>query len=537
MEKKRVIIIGAGPAGLSSAYYLLKNTDIKPVILEESEYIGGISRTHVHNENRMDLGGHRFFTKSEEVMNLWTELFEMQTAPSKDQLLLNDAKSCGKGEFKAGSDPEISDNVLLKRRRISRIYFLKKFFDYPVSFKPETFLNMGFINCIFAAFGYLKACILKRKEDSLENFYINRFGEPLYKMFFEDYTKKVWGIHPSHISPDWGAQRVKGLSIKRLIENCFKKKNKVIETSLIEEFLYPKKGPGQLYEVMAEKIKEMGGTIIFNNSVIGIDFADISAEADCNNTNQMLPRKISTNSKISAVRTKDKSGGFHTFECDCVFSSMPVKDLVAAFNKDIDTEISDIAKNLPYRDFITAGLLLNRLKVANRTKIKTVGNIIPDCWIYIQERSVKLGRLQIFNNWSPYMVKDFENTVFIGLEYFCNESDSMWNMKEADFIEMASNELELIGIIDKKEIIDSTMIRVKKAYPAYFGSYKDFEKLRLYLDSVENLYCIGRNGQHRYNNMDHSILTGFEAARAFINNTDREKVWKVNTEDEYHEEK
>ena len=259
----------------------------------------------------------------------------------------------------------------------------------------------------------------------------------------------------------------------------------------------------------------MGGKIILENSVVGIDFNE---------------------GKISSLKIKDKSGEIHNFDCDVVFSSMPVKDLVASFNTEIDNEISDIAKNLPYRDFITVGLLLNKLKVKNNTKIKTVGNIIPDCWIYIQERNVKLGRLQIFNNWSPYMLNDFENNVFIGLEYFCSEGDLLWNMDESEFIEMAATELESIGIIDKESIIDSTIIKVKKAYPAYFGAYKDFDKVRKYLDSIENLYCIGRNGQHRYNNMDHSILTGFEAARAFINHSSKEKIWKVNTEDEYHEE-
>ena len=518
-DKEKVVIIGAGPAGLSVAYYLLKNTEIKPIILEESEYIGGISRTHNHNGNRMDLGGHRFFTKSDDVMNLWMELFPVQELPSIDQILLATEEQKKEWQGKTGVDPETDDEMFLKRNRLSRIYFLKKFFDYPISFKPETFMNMGLINVILAGFGYIGSCIKKRKENSLEDFYINRFGVPLYRMFFEDYTEKLWGIHPRSIAPDWGAQRVKGLSLLGVIKNCLLKpfiKKENVETSLIEEFLYPKKGPGQLYEAMATKIIEMGGQIIMNNSV-----------------NQIL----FDGDKICGVKAIDNNGNESTFDCDVVFSSMPVKDLVMSFNKDVEKEVKEVAENLPYRDFMTVGLLVKKFAIKNKSKYKTVGDIIPDCWIYIQERNVKLGRLQIFNNWSPYMVKDFENTVWIGLEYFCSEGDSMWTMDNSKFIEMASNELEEIGIIKKDDILDSTLIRVKKAYPAYFGTYKDFDKVKNYLDTIPNLYCVGRNGQHRYNNMDHSILTGIEAAKAFISGNGKEQVWSVNTENEYHEKK
>ena len=518
-DKEKVVIIGAGPAGLSVAYYLLKNTEIKPIILEESEYIGGISRTHNHNGNRMDLGGHRFFTKSDDVMNLWMELFPVQELPSKDQIILANEEQKKEWQGKTGVDPEKEDEMFLKRNRLSRIYFLKKFFDYPISFKPETFMNMGFVNVMKAGFGYIGSCIKKRKENSLEDFYINRFGVPLYRMFFEDYTEKLWGIHPSSIAPDWGAQRVKGLSLLGVIKNCLLKpfiKKENVETSLIEEFLYPKKGPGQLYEAMASKITEMGGQIIMNNSVKQILF-----DGD----------------KICGVKAIDNNGNESTFDCDVVFSSMPVKDLVMSFNKDVEKDVREVAENLPYRDFMTVGLLVKKFAIKNKSKYKTVGDIIPDCWIYIQERNVKLGRLQIFNNWSPYMVQDFENTVWIGLEYFCSEGDSMWTMDNAKFIEMASNELEEIGIIKKDDILDSTLIRVKKAYPAYFGTYKDFDKVKNYLDTIPNLYCVGRNGQHRYNNMDHSILTGIEAAKSFISGAGKEQVWSVNTENEYHEKK
>lgn len=509
MKQNKIIIIGAGPAGLACAYYLLKNTDIKPVILEATGFIGGISRSHIYNGNSMDMGGHRFFTKNEEVMNLWKELFPIQEMPSIDDILLGRTEKFSDH----GVNPEVKNEVFLKRNRLSRIYFLRKFFDYPISFKPETFINMGFLNLMKAGAGYLYSCIRKRKENSLEDFYINRFGRPLYEMFFEDYTEKLWGIHPSKIAPDWGAQRVKGLSLFGVLKNCVLKpfKNKNTETSLIEEFYYPKFGPGQLYEFMADRIKQMGGEIYLNSEVRTIKFG---------------------NGKI--VSLTDNNG--NVWECDAVFSSMPVKDLITAFEGDsIPSDIRDSAKNLPYRDFMTVGLLVKKFAIKNKSKYKTVSDIIPDCWIYIQERNVKLGRLQIFNNWSPYLVKDLENTVWIGLEYFCSENDEMWNSKDDDFIKFAIRELASIGIINENDVLGSTLVRVKKAYPAYFGTYKDFDRVKEELNKIPNLYCIGRNGQHRYNNMDHSILSAFEAARAMINGTDKNIVWSVNTEKEYHE--
>lgn len=514
-NKKNIVIIGAGPAGLAAAYYLLKHTDCKPIILEATEFIGGISRTHKYNGNRMDLGGHRFFTKNAEVMSLWQELFPIQEMPSKDDILLGRMEKFSN----TGINPEVTDEVFLKRNRLSRIYFLKKFFDYPISFKPATFINMGFINLMKAGFGYLYSCAIKRKENSLEDFYINRFGKPLYSMFFEDYTEKLWGIHPSKIAPDWGAQRVKGLSLLNVLKNCLLKpfiKKENVETSLIEEFFYPKFGPGQFYEAMAQKIEEMGGKIYLNNEVRKIQFNE---------------------GKISYIVAKSPDGDI-TYPCDTIFSSMPVKDLVNSFNgDDIPNEIKQIARDLPYRDFMTVGLLVRKFAIKNKSKYKTVSDIIPDCWIYIQERNVKLGRLQIFNNWSPYLVKDLENTVWIGLEYFCSEGDEMWTSKDADFIDFAKKELASIGIINEEDVLDATLVRVKKAYPAYFGSYEHFDKVKKALTNIDGLYCIGRNGQHRYNNMDHSILTAYEAARAFIDGADKNIIWNVNAEKEYHETK
>ncbi len=512
-EKSRTaIIIGAGPAGLTAAYRFLLDTDIKPVILEESEYIGGISRTAVVGGNRMDIGGHRFFSKNDEVNAMWQELMPLQGKPSIDDLTLGVEKPLAED----GPDPETEDRVMLLRNRISRIFFLRKFFDYPISLKPETFKNMGFANTMRAGFGYLGSCIVKKKEDSLENFYINRFGRPLYEMFFEDYTTKLWGRSPAQISADWGAQRVKGLSLSKAVWNVlskpFRPKDKV-ETSLIEQYYYPKKGPGQLWETLADEIRRRGGEIIMNTRI-----EKIRVE----------------NGRVSAVTASDG----REFTGDYFMSTMPVKDLVAGMGEAAPADVRRIAAGLPYRDFITVGLLVNKLKLQNKTKVRTLTGDVPDCWIYVQERDVKIGRLQLFNNWSPYMVADPKHTMWIGLEYFCNEGDELWSMSDEAFIDFAIGELVKIDVIDRSDVIDSTRIRVKKAYPAYFDTYSEFDTVKDYLSGIENLWCLGRNGQHRYNNMDHSMLTAMEAVRAIAaGSTDKSAVWGVNTEKEYHETK
>lgn len=511
--KKTAIIIGAGPAGLTAAYQLLKETDLKPIVLEASPYIGGIARTHVHHGNRMDLGGHRFFSKSAEVNKLWNELIPLQGAPSFDDKKLGVEKTLAEN----GPDPEQEDRVFLLRRRISRIFFLHKFFDYPLSLKPETFINMGFARTMKSGFGYIGAQIVKKKEDSLENFYINRFGRPLYEMFFEYYTENLWGRHPSEISADWGAQRVKGLSLSKAVWNViskpFRPKDKV-ETSLIEEFYYPKKGPGQLWEFLASDIQKMGGEVILNCTV-----REIKVEGN----------------RVTAVVTEDG----REFRGEQFFSTMPVKDLVAGMGDAAPAEVQRVAAGLPYRDYITVGMLVDKLKLENKTKFKTLTGDVPDCWIYIQDRDVKLGRLQIYNNWSPYLVADPEHSMWIGLEYFCNEGDEMWNMSDEDFIAMAKEELCRIDVIgDPAEVRDACRLKVKKAYPAYFDTYAEFDTVKDYLSSIGNLWCLGRNGQHRYNNMDHSMLTAIEAVRAVAaGSTDKTAVWGVNTEKEYHEEK
>ena len=519
---KKVVIRGAGPAGLTAAYEILKDNkkeEYEVVILEESNDIGGISKTVKYNGNRMDIGGHRFFSKDERVMNFWEELMPIQGKNSFDDEILGREKPLVKG----GPNPEKEDDVMLLRTRVSRIYYLKKFFDYPISLKLQTFTNMGLIRTIKAGFSYLKSIIIKKEENSLENFYINRFGKVLYGMFFEKYTEKLWGRHPSEISADWGAQRVKGLSIKAVIKDAFskvfgKKNKKEVETSLIEQFWYPKYGPGQLWETLAKVIEENGGKIKKGYSVKNIYIKEnIIKSVECE-----------VNGKMELV------------EGDIFISSMPVKDLILGMKgkEKISERINEIAAGLPYVDFQTVGVLVNKIKLKNKTKMKTLGNIVPDCWIYVQEPEVKMLRLQIFNNWSPYLVKDAENTVWIGIEYTCKENDEYWNMSDKEFSEFAINELASIGIIDKEDVLDSHREKVKKAYPAYFDTYEHMDELVEFLNSFSNLYCIGRNGQHRYNNMDHSMVTAMEAVKNIKQNiSDKSNIWNVNTEKEYHEVK
>ena len=513
---KKVIIIGAGPAGLTAAYELLdKSKNYEVIVLEESDTYGGISKTVNYKGNRMDMGGHRFFSKSKKVNDWWEKMLPTQGSLPKDDILLNRESTIHDG----GPNPEKTDKVMLKRNRLSRIFFKNKFFDYPISLKFETLKNMGFGTTLVVGFSYLKSMIFKRKEESLEDFYINRFGKKLYSMFFENYTENLWGRHPSKISPEWGAQRVKGLSIKAILKDMFskkfKKKNRKIETSLIEEFSYPKLGPGELWELTANEIIKKGGKIIKNAKVIGI------------NKNK---KNVVTGVTYLSNKKEIKIDG------DYVISSMPIKDLVESMN-DVPNKYLKIASGLPYRDYMTVGVLLNHLNLKNKTKIKTIGNIIPDNWIYVHDRRVKMGRIQVYNNWSPYLVKDIDNTIWLGLEYFCLENDNMWKMTDEEFSKMAINELITMKLIDSNEnVLDYHVERVKKAYPAYFDTYEHIEDLKKYLDTIPNLYCVGRNGQHRYNNLDHSMCTSFETVKNILNNVkDKSNIWNINMEKEYHE--
>lgn len=525
MAKKKLVIVGAGPAGLTAAFEVLKSSDeIEPVILESTGRIGGISCTINHRGNRIDIGGHRFFSKSKKVMDWWLERMPLQGGPSRDDIELARAREWNPG----GPDPEREDRVLLLRDRVSRIFYLRKFFDYPLSLRPITVYNLGVLRTALALLGYLYSSFVKLPDrDSLENFLINRFGRPLYRMFFESYTEKVWGYHPRFISAAWGAQRIKGLSLSKAIFQALKTGlrfglsssdlgQQKVETSLIERFLYPKFGPGQMWECVASDISNMGGMIQLNHKVTAIEVKG---------------------TRVVSVTASTKDGPV-VYPCDFFISTMPIKDLISSMDSElISTDIRRVASGLPYRDFMTVGLLVERLKLTSKVDSMPAQRLISDNWIYVQEPDVRLCRIQIFNNWSPYLVAD-PSRVWLGLEYMCAEGDDIWNMDDTEFIDFAVNEVVKIGIIEPNHVLDSCRIKIEKAYPAYFGSYAEFDTVRQFLDTIGNLYCVGRNGQHRYNNQDHSMLTAMEAIELIVKGSaDKEKLWKINTEEQYHETK
>lgn len=522
MPNETAIIIGAGPAGLTAALELLETTEVKPIVLESTGDIGGISKTIEHNGNRIDIGGHRFFSKSTRVMDWWRRILPLQGAPSRDDLKLGRSIPLSDDPR---ADPEKTDNVMLVRERLSRIYFLRSFFDYPISLSLRTVKNLGFHRMLRIGLSYFAARLKPIKpEKSLEDFFVNRFGRELYLTFFRDYTEKVWGVPCDEIRPEWGAQRIKGLSVSKAVFNAVKSlfvkdasiEQKSTETSLIRQFMYPKFGPGQLWERVAVQIQAKGGEIHLHHEVTGIETVD---------------KRVT-----GVVVTNGDDGGTTVLTADYVFSSMPARTLMGGMRPPPPAKVKEVSNGLKYRDFITVGLLVKRLKIRNGTGRKTINDIIPDNWMYIQERDVKLGRLQIFNNWSPYMVKD-ENTVWLGLEYFCDEGDALWDMADDNLIQFAARELAKIDVIYEFDVLDGVAIRMPKAYPAYFGSYDHFHVIRQYVDQFENLFLIGRNGAHSYNNQDHSMLSAMEAVRNVKDGViDKTNIWSVNTETDYHEQ-
>ncbi len=417
---------------------------------------------------------------------------------------------------------------MLIRPRKSRIYYLRKFFDYPIKLTGNTIKNLGPARMTRIGVSYVASRLHPIKEEkSLEDFLINRFGRELYLTFFKSYTEKVWGTPCDKISAEWGAQRIKGLNLTTALKHFVRKAfgrspesgekdvaQKGTDTSLIERFLYPKFGPGQLWEHVADKVTTGGGEIHMQRKV---------------------DRLIVENKRVVAVETLDPEGKRERFEGDYFFSTMPIKELVRALadgGAEVPANVREVSEGLEYRDFITVGVLANKLDVKEPD-----GGLIKDTWIYIQEPDVMLGRLQIFNNWSPYMVAD-PSKVWIGLEYFCYDTDPLWSKPDEELKQFAASELEKIGILKTREVLDAHVARVPKTYPAYFGTYDRFDELRSWVDRFENLFLVGRNGMHKYNNQDHSMLTAMTVVDGLAKgHVDKAAVWSINTEQEYHEEK
>ncbi len=469
VQETKVVIIGAGPAGLTAAYELDK-ANISSVVLEKDNIVGGISRTVNYKGYRFDIGGHRFFTKVKVVEKLWHEVL---------------------------------GNDFLHRPRISRIYYKNHFFHYPL--RPlNALFGLGIWNSLLVLLSYLKIKISPKKpENTFEDWVSNRFGKRLFDIFFKTYTEKVWGIPCQEITAEWAAQRIKKLSLLSAITNAFykksapKKQNTI--TTLIDAFEYPKLGPGMMWERVSELVEKK------NQVCLGAEVTKV----------------FWTNTEVKAVEIKI-NGQKKLTKGSHFISSMPIRELIQKFEPAAPKKIVDAAEALSYRDFITVAIIINK------------PDIFPDNWIYIHDSQVKVGRIQNFKNWSPHMVPD-QNKTCLGLEYFCFEGDGLWTSTNEELIELAKKELISLGFIQSSDIEDGKVVRVPKAYPIYDSTYKkSLEIIRQFLHPLKNLQLIGRNGMHKYNNQDHSMLTAMMAVQNILG--ENYDLWQVNVEQEYHEE-
>jgi protoporphyrinogen oxidase len=517
--REHAVIIGAGPAGLTAALEFLTRSDVRPLVLEQDGIVGGLARTVEHAGNRLDLGGHRFFSKSDRVMRWWLDVLPLQALQGERHALgyqrqTRDLEGDGKGP-----DPAREDRVMLVRTRRSRILHGRRLFDYPLALTPETIGKLGVGRTARIGASYLWRSVRPRRpEVTLEDFFVNRFGDELYRTFFQSYTEKVWGRPCREISAEWGAQRVKGLSVARAVVHQARRvlrrgddlAQRATETSLIERFLYPKFGPGQMWETVAEEVRGRGGAVELGCRVVGLETEG--------------PRVV------TATVEDARTGARRRVRGDYFFSTMPVSELVAGLGDRAPTDVREIAAGLVYRDFLTVGVLLRRLRLPE-------SGPALDNWIYVQEPDVQVGRLQIFNNWSPWMVRD-PATTWVGLEYFCTAGDALWRQDDAALVAFAAGELERLGLAVPGDVLDGVVVRMPKAYPAYLDTYARFSTLRAWLDRFENLFLVGRNGMHRYNNQDHSMLTAMTAVDNIVAGVrDKANIWAVNTEAEYHEER
>ena len=465
-EKKEVVIIGGGPAGLTAAHELCK-LGLQPIVLEKENKVGGLSRTESYKGYYFDLGGHRFFTKVKEVKRLWHETLN--------------------GEF-------------LRRPRLSRIYYNRKFFFYPL--KPlNALLGLGFWESTLIVLSYVKWHFFPHKrEDTFEEWVTNRFGKRLFQTFFETYTEKVWGIPCSELKAEWAAQRIKDLSLKTALLSMFVKPKKTIKT-LIEEFEYPRLGPGLMWRTLSEGIERYNGRVRLSSDVVKI---------------------IRDGRRIESVMVAN-NGSQEAVSGSSFISSMPVTEFIKKLHPEPPEEVLTAATKLKYRDFLTVCLIVNK------------PHLFPDNWIYVHDPAVRVGRIQNFKNWSPDMVPDQKKTS-LGLEYFCSEGDELWTMSDTELIELGKREVERIGLAASSDVEDGCVIRVPKSYPIYDSDYRNgLETIRKFVDGLENFQTVGRNGLHRYNNQDHAMLTGMLAVRNLVLG-ERNNLWSVNTDQEYHEE-
>jgi protoporphyrinogen oxidase len=550
-HKKVAIIAGAGPAGLTAAYELLKRTDIHPIVCEATDAIGGIAQTFNYKGNRIDIGGHRFFSKVDRVMKWWFNILPLQGAPAADDIEKDHAveyateavmeylcPECAPGSEndavgarqavpvrRPAPDPEKEDGVMLQRPRLSRIFYRRNFFPYPIGITLSVARRLGIFNTFLIGLSYIKAQWFPLQDETyLDAFFTNRFGRRLYLTFFKDYTEKVWGVPCSSVRADWGAQRIKGLSLKRavthaikdLLSSDFKKAQEERETSLITRFFYPKFGPGQMWEEVTKQVTQCGADVRMKTRISGVHLTD----------------GVVTSATLENIDT----GELEQVKCDYFFSTMPIKHLIGMMTPHPPARVVEVAEGLVYRDFLTVGLLLKKLHVQEHKK--KPAESVPDNWIYIQEGDVRVGRVQIFNNWSPYMVADHKNSIWIGLEYFVNEGGDLWILPDQQMIDLGIFELQKIGFLKKEDVLDACVLRMPKAYPAYFGSFENLDVVREYVNEIPNLFLIGRNGMHRYNNQDHSMLTAMMAVDNIVEGrTDKTNLWEVNVEMVYHEEK